>query len=89
MSDDREKKAIRRSRTTVAIERQQRIATAAGITHLHNQPHRYAKMHSLNCGDPNCHMCGNPRKFFNEPTMQEKKFIEGNKYTQNDCTDSE
>lgn len=79
MSDNRIKKAIRRSRTQVAIERQKQIAKCHGITHRKNQPHRYAKMHSLNCGDPKCSMCGNPRKFFKERTIQEKKFIEGHK----------
>lgn len=79
MSDNRFKKATRRARTEVAIERQRKIAKSMGIIHSKNQPHRYAKMHSLNCGDPNCAMCGNPRKFFNERTIQEKKFIEGHK----------
>lgn len=79
MSDDRAKKATRRSRTQVAIERQKRIAKCHGIVHDTEQSHRYAKMHSLNCGDPDCAMCGNPRKFFNERTIQERKFIEGHK----------
>ena len=26
-----------------------------------------------------CYMCGNPRKFFNEPTLEEKSFLEINK----------
>lgn len=79
MSDNRSKRATRRSKTEVAIERQKRIAQSAGIHHNNDQPHRYAKMHSLNCGDPDCAMCGNPRKFFNERTIQERKFIEGHK----------
>ena len=37
------------------------------------QPHRSHKVHIFNCGDPKCYMCGNPRKFFGEETMQEKK----------------
>ena len=36
--------------------------------------HRYHKKNALNCGDSNCVMCGNPRKFFGEKTMQERKF---------------
>lgn len=39
-----------------------------------DQPHRFAKHHAMDCGNPNCVMCGNPRKFFNEPTIQEKRF---------------
>ena len=37
-------------------------------------PHYYSKRHSMNCGNPNCVMCGNPRKFFGEKTVQEKSF---------------
>jgi serine/threonine protein phosphatase PrpC len=37
------------------------------------QPHRHHKTKIFNCGDPKCYMCGNPRKFFGEETMQEKK----------------
>jgi hypothetical protein len=38
------------------------------------QPHRNHKKHILNCGDSHCTMCGNPRRFFKEKTMQEKRF---------------
>ena len=41
---------------------------------LLDQPHRNHKTSILNCGDPNCIMCMNPRKSFGEKTMQEKKF---------------
>ena len=84
------KKSKRLLKTTAAVDRQVSIAKEVGIHARKGQPHRYAKMHSLNCGDPKCYMCGNPRKFFKEPTLQEKKFIEGAKLdARNDCTDSE
>ena len=62
----------------VAIERQVRIAKDY---YMHQdrkwkyieQPHRNHKKHILNCGDPKCYMCGNPRKWFNEESMQERK----------------
>jgi hypothetical protein len=38
------------------------------------EPHRNHKKNIFNCGDSHCHMCGNPRKFFKEKTMQEKRF---------------
>jgi hypothetical protein len=38
------------------------------------QPHRNHKMHILNCGNPRCYMCANPRKVSKEKTMQEKRF---------------
>ena len=57
-----------------AIKKQTKIAKAAGSDI--SQPHKFAKRHALNCGNPNCVMCMNPRKSFNELTMQEKKFIQ-------------
>lgn len=70
------KRAKRRHNTNKAIQKQKRIIESLGIESRKKQPHRYAKMHATNCGDPNCHMCGNPRKFFKEPTLQEKKFLQ-------------
>jgi hypothetical protein len=39
-----------------------------------DQPHRNHKKHILNCGDPKCYMCMNPRKADGERTIQEKRF---------------
>jgi hypothetical protein len=39
-------------------------------------PHRYHKVSAMTCGDSNCVMCGNPRKFFDEPTQQEKRLTQ-------------
>ena len=41
-----------------------------------NEPHRFAKKHSLNCGNPNCIFCMNPRKGFKEKTIQERRFYD-------------
>ena len=38
------------------------------------QPHRLNKKHGMNCGNPNCVLCGNPRKVFKDKTIQEKRF---------------
>lgn len=38
--------------------------------------HRYHKTSGTTCGDSNCFMCGNPRKFFKERTIQEKRFMQ-------------
>jgi hypothetical protein len=70
------RRAKRRRLTTNAIERQKRIAKAAGVQHKHNQPHRYAKRHALNCGIPGCIHCANPRRVWKEKSLQEKKFDE-------------
>lgn len=74
MSDDKNKKAKRLQRTANAIKKQVRIAKSLGTTHPHNQPHRYAKTHALDCGNPKCLVC-HSEKVFGKPTLQEKKFI--------------
>ena len=38
--------------------------------------HRYHKVSGVTCGDSRCAMCGNPRKFFKERTMQEKRAMQ-------------
>ena len=63
----------------VKIQKQYKIAKeyhrpSDGKWKTMDEPHRMHKMHALNCGDPNCVMCGNPRKFFGEATIQEQKF---------------
>lgn len=78
MSDDRNKRAKRLQRTTNAINKQLRIAKSLGMTHLLKQPHRLAKHHALDCGNPKCLVC-HSEKVFRKPTLQERKFIQGNK----------
>lgn len=76
MSDDKAKKAKRLQRTTNAIKKQVRIAKSLGVTHSHNQPHRYAKRHALDCGNPECLVC-HSEKVFGKPTFQEQRFAQG------------
>ncbi len=78
MSDDRSKKAKRLQHTANVIKKQIRIAKAFGLTHLLKQPHRLAKHHALDCGNPKCQVC-HSEKVFNKPTLQERKFIQGDK----------
>jgi hypothetical protein len=78
VSDNKDKKATRLQRTTNAINKQLRIAKSLGMTHLLKQPHRLAKHHALDCGNPKCLVC-HSEKVFNKPTLQERKFIQGNK----------
>ena len=78
MNDNKDKKATRLQRTTNAINKQLRIAKALGMTHLLKQPHRLAKHHALDCGNPKCLVC-HSEKVFNKPTLQERKFVQGNK----------
>jgi hypothetical protein len=78
VSDDRTKKAKRLQRTANTIKKQLRIAKAFGMTHLLKQPHRLAKHHALDCGNPKCLVC-HSEKVFNKPTLQDRKFIEAHK----------
>ena len=67
-----------------SIQRQMRIRRmhsfgVNGMTESgakYDQPHRYHKRSGMTCGDSNCAMCGNPRKFFKERTIQEKRMMQ-------------
>ena len=58
------------------INRQVKIAKQHGLQFndkVIKEPHRLAKHHAMDCGNPKCFMCGNPRKTQKEVTHQEKK----------------
>lgn len=40
------------------------------------EPHRLAKKHALDCGNPKCTVCGNPRKVNKKITIQEQKLFQ-------------
>lgn len=65
------KHSKRLSKDKRAIQRQAKIARAHGFPT--GPVHRLAKIHATTCGDSHCAMCGNPRKFFKERTMQERR----------------
>jgi hypothetical protein len=70
----------RRHKTDVAIARQVAIAKSHGTYNLANikQPHRLAKHHAMDCGNPGCFLCGNPRKTHGKDklTAQEKRLFQ-------------
>lgn len=70
------KRAIRRAKTKNAIEKQLGIVKAVSPSYAKviDSANRFSKRHALSCGNPKCVMCGNPRKFYKETTLQEKKF---------------
>lgn len=74
MSDflDKFKNSKRRHNDEAAIKRQIKIAKEYNFPV--KDAGRFSKMHATNCGRPNCVMCGNPRKFFSELTVQEQRF---------------
>lgn len=69
----------RRHKTDVAIARQVRIAKSHGTYNQSNikEPHRLAKHHAMDCGNPGCFLCGNPRKTHKDRlTAQEKRLFQ-------------
>ena len=69
----------RRHRDETAVKRQVKIAKAHGLTNKDKaikEPHRMAKHHAMDCGQPGCMLCGNPRKIFKERTQQEKRMYQ-------------
>ena len=74
MSDEQDKfkHSKRLLKDENAIKKQTKIAKQYGSNV--EEPHRFAKHHAMNCGDPNCVMCSNPRRIWKEKTIQEKSF---------------
>ena len=70
----------RRHKNDVAVARQLKIAKAHGLTNRDKaakEPHRLAKHHVMDCGNPKCFMCGNPRKTHKDKlTAQEKRLFQ-------------
>lgn len=81
MSDEKDKikNSKRRQKDENAIKKQMKIAKEHRITEFNpklDQPHRYHKHHAMNCGNPDCFMCANPRKIFKELTTQERRLFQ-------------
>lgn len=74
MSDDQSKikHSKRLHKESTAIAKQVNIAKSHGMDV--KEPHKFAKHHATNCGQPNCVMCANPRKVWKEDTIQERRF---------------
>jgi hypothetical protein len=62
-----------------AVKKQVKIAKAHGLTDKDKaikEPHRLEKHHAMDCGQPGCMLCGNPRKLWHELTAQEKRMFQ-------------
>jgi hypothetical protein len=64
-----------------AIKKQVKIAKAHRVSEYNpgepTQPHRFNKHHAMDCGNPECFVCGNPRKTHKDKlTTQEKRFYQ-------------
>jgi hypothetical protein len=70
----------RRHKTDVHIARQVKIAKAHCLTNRDKaikEPHRLSKHHVMDCGNPHCYLCGNPRKTHKDKlTAQEKRLFQ-------------
>jgi hypothetical protein len=71
----------RRHKTDVAVSRQLKIAkqhnSFADENKVLKEPHRLAKHHAMDCGNPHCYLCGNPRKTHKDKlTQQEKRLFQ-------------
>lgn len=76
---DKLKNSRRRHADETAINRQVKIAKEHGLTEQDRaikEPHRMIKHYAMDCGQPGCVLCGNPRKLFNQLTTQEKRLFQ-------------
>jgi hypothetical protein len=82
MSNETEKKknSTRRFNDETAVKKQVKIAKAHGLTNkdkVVKEPHRLVKHHAMDCGNPQCPLCGNPRKTHKDKlTAQEKRLFQ-------------
>ena len=70
--EDKYKHSKRLLKDENVIKKQEKISHEYG--HEVKDPHRFVKQHSMNCGNPKCVLCMNPRKSFGEKTIQEQRF---------------
>lgn len=70
----RQKRFLQKARNLLRKVKLRKLSAGAGayVDPMLRQPHRLAEAPVYNCGNSNCVMCGNPRKFFGELTKQEK-----------------
>jgi hypothetical protein len=71
---DKIKHSKRLQKDENAIKKQTKIAKEFGIPV--EEPHKFVKHHAMNCGNPKCVMCSNPRKTLKELTQQEKRLFQ-------------
>ena len=72
--EDKFKHSKRLLKDENAVKKQIKIAKEHGVPI--KDSHKFAKQHALNCGNPKCVMCANPRKTFNELTLQERRMFQ-------------
>lgn len=72
---DKFKNSRRRHADQTQVKKQASIAKAHGAAV--EQKHRFNKKHAMDCGNPHCYLCGNPRKTHKDRlTTQEKRLFQ-------------
>ena len=79
--EDKFKHSKRLLKDENAIKKQVKIAKEHKASEFNpsgiDQPHRYHKHHAMDCGNPECFLCGNPRKTHKDKlTQQEKRLFQ-------------
>ena len=75
--EDKIKHSKRLQQDENVIKKQTKIAKEHGIENLIKEPHRTVKHHAMDCGNPDCYLCGNPRKTHKDKlTVQEKRLFQ-------------
>jgi hypothetical protein len=76
--EDKFKKSKRLLKDENAVARQVKIAKEKGVGQkVLDQPHRLVKHHAMDCGNPQCPLCGNPRRTHKDTlTAQEKRLYQ-------------
>ena len=72
---ERDKKNLRIQRDENAVKKQLKIAQTHGMDV--KEPHKFVKHHAMDCGNPQCYLCGNPRKTHKDRlTTKEKRLFQ-------------
>ena len=84
--EDKFKHSKRLLKDDNAIKKQMKIAKEHNHVNSEfnpklDQPHRFAKHHAMDCGNPGCMLCGNPRRLWHELTAQEKRMFQETEIT--------
>ena len=76
--EDRIKHSKRLHKEECAVAKQVKIAKSHGMDV--KEAHKFAKHHAMDCGNPECALCGNPRHIHKETTKQEQSFKQTEKW---------
>ena len=69
-------RAERRHNTRKVINKRKNLLGTSWNPKYNKEPHRLSKNNGVNCGNPKCLFCANPRKMWNQKTIHEKSFYQ-------------